>query len=107
MHADLVQQLLFEIRLRNIPEPAQEYRFAQHRRWRFDLAWVEQKIAIEVEGGIFVGGRHTHPVGFLNDMEKYNCAAMLGWRVLRWTPRLSSDAHEALLLFLESELKTE
>ena len=44
-----------------------------------------RKIAIESEGGTWIGGRHTRGVGFANDAEKYNEAAALGWIVLRYT----------------------
>lgn len=67
--------------------PAHEYRFAPPRRWRFDYAWPEYMIALEVEGGVFVGGRHTRGAGFVKDMEKYNEATARGWRVFRTTPR--------------------
>lgn len=63
-----------------------EYRFDPSRRWRFDYAIPAHKIAIEVEGGVWTQGRHTRPAGFLGDMEKYNAAAVLGWRILRTTP---------------------
>ena len=63
-----------------------EYRFHPQRRWRFDYALPEHKIALEVEGGVWTGGRHTSSVGFLNDMEKYNTATLMGWRVFRTTP---------------------
>lgn len=63
-----------------------EFKFHESRRWRFDYAWEPYKVALEVEGGIWTGGRHTHPSGFVRDMEKYNAAAVLGWRVLRCTP---------------------
>lgn len=63
-----------------------EHRFHDTRRWRFDFALPTFKIAIEVEGGVWTAGRHTRPRGFLGDMEKYNAAAALGWRVLRATP---------------------
>lgn len=69
----------------NAPQPVREYRFQPPRRWRFDLAWPEQKIAIELEGGIWTGGRHTRGKGFEADCEKYNMAALMGWRVLRYT----------------------
>jgi very-short-patch-repair endonuclease len=61
-----------------------EYRFAPPRKWRFDIAIPNEKIAIELEGGVFTQGRHTRGVGYLNDMEKYNAATALGWRVLRF-----------------------
>ncbi|MCQ2058689.1 MAG: endonuclease domain-containing protein [Bacteroidaceae bacterium] len=63
-----------------------EYRFHSVRKWRFDYALPDYKIALEVEGGVWTGGRHTSPKGFLGDMEKYNTATILGWRVLRTTP---------------------
>ena len=67
-------------------ECVKEYRFHSTRKWRFDYAIPEHKIAIEVEGGVWTGGRHTSPQGFLGDMEKYNTATVMGWRVLRTTP---------------------
>ncbi len=70
-----------------------EYRFHPTRRWRFDYAIPAHKIAVEVEGGVWTGGRHTSPQGFLKDMEKYNAAALLGWRLFRVTPesQLAND----------------
>ena len=70
-----------------LPEPVTEYTFAAPRKWRFDYAWRAERVALEVEGGIFVGGRHSRGVGMLKDMEKYNRAALLGWSVLRVVPR--------------------
>ena len=63
-----------------------EHRFHPIRKWRFDYAILDKMIAIEVEGGVFSQGRHTRGVGFSNDMEKYNNAVVLGWRLLRVTP---------------------
>jgi very-short-patch-repair endonuclease len=69
-------------------EVVAEHRFLPPRRWRFDYALVEQRIAIEVEGGIWIkgGGRHNRGAGMLKDLEKYNCAAVEGWIVIRTTP---------------------
>ena len=60
-----------------------EYRFHPTRRWRFDFAWPAQRVAVEVEGGAWIRGRHTRPRGFLADLEKYAEALVMGWRVLR------------------------
>jgi very-short-patch-repair endonuclease len=62
-----------------------EYRFDQTRRFRFDFAKPESLIAVEIEGGIWTKGRHSHGVGMEIDMRKYNLAASLGWRVLRFS----------------------
>ena len=67
-------------------ECVKEYKFHPVRKWRFDYALPAYKIALEVEGGVWTQGRHTRPKGFLGDVEKYNTAALLGWRVFRCTP---------------------
>lgn len=77
-------QLLKEARL---AEPIMEYRFDAHRQWRFDFAWPERKVALEVDGGIWKQGRHTRGAGWLKDTEKLNSAATQGWRMLRCTPQ--------------------
>lgn len=66
--------------------PKSEFKFHEKRKWRFDYAWVKQKVALEVEGGVWTSGRHTRGSGFLGDMEKYNAASVLGWRIVRVTP---------------------
>ena len=70
-----------------IPEPRAEVMFHSTRRWRFDYAWPEYRVALEIEGGVFTGGRHTSGVGFLKDAEKYNYAACMGWAIIRCMPR--------------------
>lgn len=73
-------------------EVVAEHRFHEVRKWRFDYAIPHLRIALEVEGGVWTGGRHTSSAGFLRDMEKYNEAALNGWVVLRCTPKtLGSD----------------
>ena len=72
------------------------------RKWRFDFAWPADQLALEVEGGIWTGGRHTRGAGFLRDCEKYNTAAVMGWSVLRVTPEQVSSG--AALKWVESWL---
>lgn len=62
-----------------------EYKFLHDRRFRFDLAIPEKKIAIEFEGGVWTRGRHTRGKGYVNDCKKYNLAVMYGWKLLRYT----------------------
>jgi len=63
----------------------QEYKFHPTRKWRADFLITGKKILVEVEGGIWSGGRHTRGKGYLGDMEKYNEAAMMGFTVLRFS----------------------
>lgn len=66
------------------PSFVPEHVFHPVRKWRFDFAWPEVKLAVEVEGGIWNSGRHNRPSGFIEDCVKYNAAVALGWRVLRF-----------------------
>ena len=68
-----------------------EWAFALPRRWRLDFAWLDEHLALEVEGGTWQKGRHTSGVGFEKDCEKYNEAACLGWTVLRVTANMVAD----------------
>jgi hypothetical protein len=93
--AALVQQLVEA----GLPQPHAEWAFADHlpraRSWRFDFAWPTRRIAVEIEGGAFVLGRHVRGTGFERDAEKYATAVILGWRVIRVTPRLVKNGHAA------------
>lgn len=91
------------LKLRSLPQPETEHRFHGTRRWRFDYAWPEFLVALEVEGGAWTGGRHNRAAGFIKDIEKYNAAAQLGWLVLRCVPK--NLATQATVLLVESVLK--
>ncbi len=99
----------FLTRLRQIaphlPTPEREYKFAPPRRWRFDMCWPAQRVAVELEGGVWSGGRHTRPAGFEADVEKYNCATVEGWRVLRCTARMLDRDPSAFIGLLSDALE--
>lgn len=94
----LEESLAVQIKALSLPEPVRELRFDPKRRWRFDFAWADRMVAIEVEGGSFAAGRHVRPTGFEDDCEKYNSASLLGWRVLRVTSKMVKDGRAARLL---------
>ena len=69
-----------------LPPWVREYQFAWPARlWAFDYAWPDFKIALEVEGGTWSGGRHVQGQGYENDCRKYNAAAIDGWLLIRVT----------------------
>lgn len=83
MSSQLEELLAFQFR--SIGEtPEREHRFHDTRKWRFDFAWPAQKIAVEVEGGVFIQGRHSRGASMLADMEKYNAASEAGWKLFRY-----------------------
>jgi hypothetical protein len=101
MHPDIKKQLDAEkkkkthhlmgkffglLKVYGVQVPVKEYAFHPSRGWLFDMAWVDHKIALEVEGGVWTEGGHTRGKGFTKDILKYNQAGLLGWTVLRCTP---------------------
>jgi very-short-patch-repair endonuclease len=64
-----------------------EFKFHPTRKWRFDVAIPQARLAFEIDGGVWARGRHTRGKGFVGDMEKLNAAQAMGWRVFRFTPQ--------------------
>jgi very-short-patch-repair endonuclease len=62
-----------------------EYRFHEERKWRVDFAFERARLAIEIEGGGWVNGRHNRGAGMEKDIEKYNALTLAGWRLLRFS----------------------
>ena len=59
--------------------------FSKKRKFRFDIALEEHKIAFEYEGVYSKISRHTTMKGYAGDIDKYNLAQIEGWRVFRYT----------------------
>ena len=77
----LAQQMKFA----GLPEPEREYRFAPPRRYRADFAYPNKMLLIEVEGVVWTNGAHVRGKHCTSDCSKYNLAATMGFRVLRFT----------------------
>ncbi len=77
-----------------------EYEFHPVRGWAFDFAWPEQMVAVEIDGGQWKphGGRHSRD----SDREKLNAAAVLGWRVLRYSGTMLRDPESVISEVLEA-----
>lgn len=80
-----IRLLLAEIKQEGLPAPVLEHRFHPVRKWRFDLAWPDRKIGMEIDGAVYTSGRHTRGAGFEADCEKLNEALLHGWRVFRYS----------------------
>lgn len=95
---------VFEAMLRTnkLPAPCYGFRFHAERKWRFDMAFPDHRVALEVDGGIWRKdrGAHGRPANILRDMAKINAAQLAGWKVLRYTPEQLPGAIDDLKLCL-------
>lgn len=82
--SELEDLLLYQIRALGLPEPVREYRAVAGRRWRWDFAWLDERLLVEVQGGVWIGGAHGRGTGIRRDYEKNNAAALLGFKVLQF-----------------------
>jgi very-short-patch-repair endonuclease len=105
MTSDLERAFLTKLRQRRLPRPVTEYQAIPGRRFRIDCAYPDRKIAVELEGGVWSGGRHVRPKGFTTDCIKYNMLALHGWRVLRFTTEMVED--DSAIDMLEQVLQTD
>ena len=81
------ERLLHEILNEAYPgEWKQDTTFLEGRKYRGDAVNEKRKIVIEIEGGVWITGRHNQPIGMIQDMDKYNLAVVNGWKLLRYTP---------------------
>lgn len=77
-----------------LPEPKREYKFHPSRKWRLDIAWPDQKVAVECHGNVWAG-RHTRGIGFNQDREKMNEAQLAGWLLLEFSSTQIDNDPEA------------
>ena len=73
------------------PEPVAEVALIPGRRFRCDLVWESARTVVEVNGGVFIGGRHSRGMGQIKDWEKLNELALDGWKVIQVSPRQVQD----------------
>ena len=92
---DNLQRILIDCRAIGLPDAELEYRFCE-RRWRFDAAWPDQKVALEYDGGTWIGGPHTTGAGHESDARKRNAAILLGWRVFTCNDHMAAEMADTL-----------
>ena len=77
-----------------------EHKFLTDRKFKFDWAFPDLKIAIEYEGVFSAKSRHTQKAGYSKDCEKYNLASINGWQLLRYTALNYKNLKEYLQLLI-------
>lgn len=81
-----------------LPPCEREYRFHPTRLWRFDYAWPDLRLAVELDGF----GHHKLS-RYWGDVDKFNAAALLGWWVIHVTSKM---VHQGTGLQLVEEALT-
>lgn len=69
-----------------LPEPIPEFQFHPKRKWKFDFLFGP-RVAVEIQGGLFTGGRHVRGAALVKEYEKINRAQLMGYTVLLVTPQ--------------------
>lgn len=98
-----------------IPDPVEEFKFHPKRKWEIDISWPEHKLALEIEGGIYMKDENGNAKGhraiarFLSDMEKYNNLSLLGWSLLRFTTKemVSCESYDIVREWFKNNIKKE
>lgn len=80
------QTLAYQCIADHLPSFRQNYIFLADRKFELDFAWVDYRIGVEINGGVWSKGAHGRPLAILRDMEKSNLLVLAGWKVLRYTP---------------------
>ena len=91
------ETLALHIRALRLPAPEREVALIPGRRYRWDFVWRTQRIALEVQGGIWRKSGHTTGTGITRDCEKANLAALAGYRTLFVTTDMV-DRGEAVIV---------
>lgn len=104
------RELWFQIVAMKLPRPIYQHKFHSVRKWRVDFAYVDLRIAIEIEGmgrsdtdkktgvqtmrkrctacGQVPPSAHRSMKGYEDDIEKYNELRIDGWTHLQFTPAM-------------------
>ncbi len=87
-----------------LPAYERQFEFAKpiNKRWKADFAFVDQMLLIEVDGGIWVNGKHVRSGSADNERIRQNAATCLGYAVLRFTPKMLDNAVDTIVHWMEA-----
>lgn len=96
----------FETKARQFGLPAWDTQYKlPGRRFRWDFAWPEARLLVEVNGGTWSKRRkgHSSGSGIARDYEKANTAALAGYYQLTFDAKMvrSGEAAETVAAFLK------
>lgn len=88
VHDALEVEFVRQVEERSLPHPERQSRKpwdGTKRLFRADFLWEDARLVLEVDGGTWVGGRHTRGAGYARDCEKLALATINGYTVLKAT----------------------
>jgi len=71
-----------------LPTPLREYAAVPGRRFRWDFAWTDARVLVEINGGTYARMGHSTGTGIARDYEKSNLAMLAGWRTFVFDRRM-------------------
>ena len=93
MSSQLEDLFAFQLDAAGLTGYVREYQAIPGRKFRFDFAFVRERLLVEINGGTYNGGAHSRGVGLNRDYEKGNLAVVNNWRVLSFdTKQVKSGA---------------
>jgi very-short-patch-repair endonuclease len=102
MKKEAEDEFAFQIVAYRLPPAEREFQEIPTRRFRWDFAWVKQRLLVEINGSTWVANTgHTSGMGIARDYEKSNLAVLAGWRCLTVTPQQVRNG-EAVLMAQEA-----
>lgn len=96
--SELEWLLLNRLEWAGLPTGQAQYPVVTGRQFRFDRAWPEQRVAVEVQGGVWANGAHSRGSGVQRDCVKLSMAAAVGWRVLPVTREMIESGQAVTLI---------
>jgi hypothetical protein len=101
MSKSLYEDILYqEIQDAGLPIPTRQFKAVLGRQFEWDFAWEEQRILLEVQGGIWAKEKtgHSTGAGIRRDCNKLDLALLFGWIPYQVTTDLVVDGRALKLL---------
>ena len=85
MTSTLEELFAFQATAAGLPPFEREYLVPGVSRFRYDFAWIEQKLLVEINGGTWGHMGHSTGKGIARDYRKNRLPQELGWRCYSFT----------------------
>lgn len=107
VNSDLEMALLTRLEHAGLPLGVGQYRIVPGRMFTWDRCWPNQRVCVEIQGGVWIKSGHTTGTGIERDCLKASMAAALGWRCLPITKAMIEDGSAVRLIAQALGLETD